>query len=104
MPSLLHPYLGAVPLGKPTYQNTRQLALLASNLFFTGLSEWGIGSPHSGAGMIWPLSIAVRVLTSIAEASIRVCVQLLRTSHAGTGYMHEAFHTHPGYLPLPLSC
>ena len=94
VPSLLAlPYLGAVPLNDPTYQNTRRLALSAANPFFyKGQAAEGIGGPHVGADMIWPLSIIMRGLTSTNDAEIRACVRTLRASHAGTGYMHEAFH------------
>jgi meiotically up-regulated gene 157 (Mug157) protein len=94
VPSLLSlPYLGALPLNDPIYQNTRRLALSAANPFFyKGAAAEGIGGPHVGADMIWPLSIIMRGLTSTDDAEIRACVQALRTTHAGTGYMHESFH------------
>ncbi len=94
VPSLLAlPYLGAVPLNEPTYQNTRKLVLSAANPFFyKGSAGEGIGGPHIGTDMIWPIAIAMRGLTSTDDAEIRACVQQLRATHAGTGYMHESFH------------
>jgi meiotically up-regulated gene 157 (Mug157) protein len=94
VPSLLSlPYLGALPLNDPIYLNTRQLALSAANPFFyQGTAAEGIGGPHVGANMIWPLAIIMRGLTSTDEAEIRACVQALKASHAGTGYLHESFH------------
>jgi meiotically up-regulated gene 157 (Mug157) protein len=94
VPSLLAlPYLGAVPLTDPIYQNTRRLVLSADNPFFCkGKTAEGIGGPHVGADMIWPISIILRGLTSTNDAEIRACVQTLKTTHAGTGYMHESFH------------
>ncbi|TVT42827.1 glycoside hydrolase family 125 protein [Hymenobacter setariae] len=94
VPSLLAlPYLGAIPLNDPVYQNTRRLVLSADNPFFyKGKAGEGIGGPHVGQDMIWPISIVMRGLTSINDAEIRACVQLLKTTHAGTGYMHESFH------------
>jgi meiotically up-regulated gene 157 (Mug157) protein len=94
VPSLLAlPYLGAVPLTDPIYQNTRRLVLSADNPFFyQGKAATGIGGPHVGVDMIWPISIIMRGLTSTDEAEIRACVQTLKTTHAGTGYMHESFH------------
>jgi meiotically up-regulated gene 157 (Mug157) protein len=41
--------------------------------------------------MIWPMSIMVRALTSESDAEIRECLVWLKRSHAGTGFMHEAF-------------
>jgi meiotically up-regulated gene 157 (Mug157) protein len=94
VPSLLAlPYLGAVPLTDPIYQNTCRLVLSANNPFFyKGKAAEGIGGPHVGADMIWPISIILRGLTSTDDAEIRACVQALKTTHAGTGYMHESFH------------
>jgi meiotically up-regulated gene 157 (Mug157) protein len=94
VPSLLAlPYLGAIPLNDPVYQNTRRLLLSADNPFFyKGKAGEGIGGPHVGFDMIWPISIAVRGLTSTDDAEIRTCVQTLKATHAGTGYMHESFH------------
>jgi meiotically up-regulated gene 157 (Mug157) protein len=94
VPSLLAlPYLGAVPLNDPTYQNTRKLLLSVDNPFFyKGSAAEGIGGPHVGADMIWPIAITMRGLTSTTDAEIRACVQALKATHAGTGYMHESFH------------
>jgi meiotically up-regulated gene 157 (Mug157) protein len=94
VPSLLSlPYLGALPLNDPTYQNTRTLALSAANPFFyKGAAAEGIGGPHSEADMIWPIALTMRGLTSQDDAEIRACIQYLKTTHASTGYMHESFH------------
>ena len=94
VPSLLSlPYLGALPLNDPAYQNTRQLVLSAANPFFyKGTAAEGVGGPHVGADMIWPIAIIMRGLTSTDDAEIRACVQSLRATHAGTGYIHESFH------------
>jgi meiotically up-regulated gene 157 (Mug157) protein len=94
VPSLLAlPYLGALPLNDPTYQATRRLALSAANPFFyKGTAAEGIGGPHVGADMIWPLALIMRGLTSTDDAEIRACVASLKATHAGTGYMHESFH------------
>jgi len=42
--------------------------------------------------MIWPLSITMRALTSNNDAEIKQCVQWLKATHAGTGFMHESFN------------
>jgi meiotically up-regulated gene 157 (Mug157) protein len=104
VPSLLSlPYLGAIPLNDPVYQNTRRLVLSADNPFFyKGKAGEGIGGPHVGADMVWPLSILMRGLTSTNDAEIRACVQTLKTTHAGTGYVHESFHKDdPGKYTRP---
>ncbi|AHJ98433.1 glycoside hydrolase family 125 protein [Hymenobacter swuensis] len=94
VPSLLAlPYLGAVPATDTIYQNTRRFLLSENNPFyFKGQAAEGIGGPHVGQDMIWPIAIAIRGLTSLHDDEIRACVQSLRATHAGTGYMHESFH------------
>lgn len=94
VPSLVAlPYLGAVPATDPVYQNTRKFLLSEANpFFFKGTAAEGIGGPHVGQDMIWPIAITTRGLTSTDDAEIRACIQALKTTHAGTGYMHESFH------------
>lgn len=94
VPSLLAlPYLSAIKADDPVYQNTRRMLLSASNPFFyKGSAAEGIGGPHAGKDMIWPLSIIMRALTSSDDNEIRQCVQTLKATHAHTGFMHESFH------------
>jgi meiotically up-regulated gene 157 (Mug157) protein len=94
VPSLLSlPYLNAVKNTDPVYVNTRKLLLSANNpFFFKGKAAEGIGGPHAGMDMIWPLSIIMRGLTSNNDAEIKTCIAMLRKTHAGTGFMHESFH------------
>jgi len=93
VPSLLAmPYLDAVSLHDPLYQNTRNLVLSLNNpFFFKGTAGEGIGGPHCGVDMIWPMGITVRALTSTDDAEIKACLQTLQATHAGTGFMHESF-------------
>ncbi len=94
IPSLLSlPYLGCVPPSDPIYQATRRYVLSPENPFFyKGKAGEGTGGPHVGENYIWPLSIIMRGLTSTSDAEIKTCISLLQQSHAGTGFMHEAFH------------
>lgn len=94
VPSLLSlPYLGAVKNTDPIYRNTRKLVLSGENpFFFSGTAGEGVGGPHVGQDMIWPMAITMRGLTSTSDAEIKSCIQLLQKTHAGTGFMHEAFH------------
>jgi meiotically up-regulated gene 157 (Mug157) protein len=79
--------------GYQVYQNTRRLLLSDSNPFyFKGKAGEGIGGPHAGLNMIWPLSIIVRGLTSHDSQEQALCLKMLQNSHAGTGFMHESFH------------
>ena len=93
VPSLLSlPYLNAVKNTDPVYINTRKLLLSANNpFFFKGKAAEGIGGPHAGMNMIWPLSIIMRGLTSKDDAEIKHCIDMLRKTHGGTGFMHESF-------------
>jgi meiotically up-regulated gene 157 (Mug157) protein len=92
VPSLLSlPYLVKQPL--TDYQRTRRLVLSKSNPFFyKGSAGEGIGGPHAGENMIWPLSIIMRGLTSHDDKEIKFCLDMLQKCHAGTGFMHESFH------------
>jgi meiotically up-regulated gene 157 (Mug157) protein len=87
------PYLGAVKNTDPVYANTRRLLWSEHNpFFFKGTAGEGIGGPHVGVDMIWPLSLIIRGLTSGNDQEIKQSVQILQRSNAGTGFMHEAFH------------
>lgn len=94
VPSLLSlPYLGAVSPDDAIYRNTRKFLFSEDNPFyFKGKVAEGIGGPHAGMDMIWPLSIIMRGLTSSNDQEIRACIQLLKRTHGGTGFMHESFH------------
>jgi len=94
IPSLLSlPYLGAVTTDDPLYANTRRYVLSSSNPYYCkGKVAEGPGGPHVGIDMIWPLGIITRGLTSTDDNEIRACLDTLRRTHAGTGFMHEAFN------------
>ncbi|HVU84099.1 MAG TPA: glycoside hydrolase family 125 protein, partial [Puia sp.] len=82
VPSLLSlPYLNAVDNHDLTYRATRKFVLSGDNpFFFKGAAGEGIGGPHAGMDMIWPLSIIMRGLTSTDKAEIRNCIQMLVNS------------------------
>ncbi|MGH2647219.1 MAG: glycoside hydrolase family 125 protein, partial [Ginsengibacter sp.] len=94
VPSLLSlPYLNATTTTDPVYINTRNFVLSTNNpFFFKGNAGEGIGGPHAGMDMIWPLGIIMRGLTSTDESEIKKCLEMLIKSNAGTGFMHEAFN------------
>src|ERR1035437_1303545 len=93
VPSLLAlPYLGAFKPNDPLYLNTRKFVFSESNpYFFKGKAANGVGGPHSGMNMIWPLSFTMKALTSISDQEITDCIRTLKSTHAGTGFMHESF-------------
>jgi meiotically up-regulated gene 157 (Mug157) protein len=94
VPSLLAmAYLGDVPADDIVYRNTRRLVWSEDNpYFFRGSAGEGIGGPHVGFDMVWPMSIMMRAFTSTDEAEIRACLQMLVDTDAGTGFIHESFH------------
>ncbi len=94
VPSLLAlPYLGACDRDDAVYRATRRLVLSPDNpYFFRGAAGEGIGGPHVGLDMVWPLGIVIRALTSTDDAEIVQCLRTLKATHGGTGFMHEAFH------------
>jgi meiotically up-regulated gene 157 (Mug157) protein len=92
-PGLLSlPYLGCCSIDDPIYRRSRQFAQSDANpYFFRGTAAEGVGGPHAGLNMIWPMSIIMRALTSSDDAEIRQCLRWLRNTTAGTGFMHESF-------------
>ena len=94
VPSLLGlPYLNAISNVDPVYQNTRKMLLSLNNpFFFKGKAGEGIGGPHAGKDMIWPLGIIIRGLTSDNDEEIKYCITMLKNSNVGTGFMHESFN------------
>ena len=96
VPSLLAmPYLGDVARGDAVYENTRRFVWSEDNPYFwRGAAGEGIGGPHIGVEMIWPMSIMMRAFTSTDDDEIRDCIVALMTTDAGTGFMHESFSRH----------
>ncbi len=94
VPSLLAmAYLGDVPLSDPVYQNTRRFVWSEDNpSFFRGAAGEGIGGPHIGYDMPWPMSIMMYAFTSTDDAEIKHCIEMLMSTDAGTGFIHESFH------------
>lgn len=94
VPSLLSmPYLGAVKADDAVYRNTRKFILSDNNpYFFKGKFAEGVGGPHIGPDMIWPMAITMQGLTSQSDAEIKKCIAMLKATHAGKGFMHESFH------------
>jgi hypothetical protein len=85
-------YLGCCRRESPLYERTRRFALSEENpYFFRGRAAEGIGGPHVGLNMVWPISILMRALTSGDDEEKRQCLRWLRNTTAGTGFMHESF-------------
>jgi meiotically up-regulated gene 157 (Mug157) protein len=93
VPSLLAmPYLGDVSAKDPVYKNTRRFVWSEDNpYFFRGTKGEGIGGPHIGLDMAWPMSIMMKAFTSTDDAEIKRCVEMLLATDAETGFIHESF-------------
>ena len=86
-------YIGLITEEDPIYQNTRKYVWSDDNpFFFKGIVAEGIGGPHIGLDMIWPMSLIMKAFTSKDKNEIRYCINTLQKSHGGTGFMHESFH------------
>jgi meiotically up-regulated gene 157 (Mug157) protein len=94
VPSLMSlAYLGVHKKDDPLYQRTRKFLLSESNPYFLrGKAATGQASPHTGKVRIWPMGIILRALTSTSNDEIAECLGMLKRTHAGTGFMHEAFN------------
>ncbi len=94
IPSLLSlPYLEAVNKNDRIYKNTRQFLMSEKNpYFFKGKAAEGNGSPHTPYHNIWPMSIIMRAMTTEDVSEVKRCLNWLKKSNAGTGFMHESFN------------
>jgi len=93
IPGLLAlPYLESCDVDDVIYQNTRKYLLSKNNpYFFSGSAAEGIGSPHTLVDNIWHIGIITRAITSIDDTEIVSCLKMLKSTHNGTGFMHESF-------------
>jgi uncharacterized protein len=94
VPSLLSiPYLGYTTADDPVYQNTRRFLLSKQNPYYhEGTVARGIGSPHTPPGTVWHIAVIMQALTSTSDEEIRGCLEMLKRTDAGTGFMHESFN------------
>ncbi len=105
VPSLLSlGYLIPEMASDPVYRNTRRMVWSECNPYFQkGRAGEGIGGPHTGTMVIWPMSIMMKAFTAmnLSEAEgpsckefdkeIKDCLRQLRDTDAGTGFIHESF-------------
>jgi meiotically up-regulated gene 157 (Mug157) protein len=93
VPSLLGlPYLDSSP-DPLLYARTRRFVWSERNpWFFRGTAGEGIGGPHIGRNSIWPMSQIIYALTSNSSAEVNRSIQMLKSSAAGTGFMHESYN------------
>ncbi len=92
VPSLLGlPYLGS-STDTALYARTRAFCWSERNpWFFRGTAGEGIGGPHIGHDMIWPMSQIIYALTSTRDEEIRRSITMLKGAATGFGFMHESY-------------
>lgn len=92
-PNLLSlPFLGGTK--NQLYRETRDFCLSPKNpWFFSGSHGAGIGSPHTGPGMIWPLAIAMQGITADNPTDQLAALRLIERTRSSNGYIHESFDT-----------
>ena len=79
--------------GYVVYQNTRKFLLSHENPFyFEGKYARGIGSRHTPDGYVWHMALVMQGLTTKDKNEARELIDMLTSTDAGTGYLHEGFN------------
>jgi meiotically up-regulated gene 157 (Mug157) protein len=93
IPSLLSlPYLGFCDKDDEIYLKTRRFVLSEKNpWFFSGEQVSHIGSPHTGAKRVWPLAMAMEIITSqnVEIDQLKVLAEIANKSDG----LHESVAT-----------
>ncbi len=92
VPSLLGlPYLSSSP-DTALYTRTRAFCWSERNpWFFHGTAGEGIGGPHVGRDMIWPMSQIIYALTSTSPQEIHRSLTMIKGAAGNFGFMHESY-------------
>jgi meiotically up-regulated gene 157 (Mug157) protein len=92
MPSLLSMPLTGFVYDTQAYKNTRAFVLSPANpYYYHGRYAEGVGSPHTPANFVWPMSLVVQYRTASGEPERGRVVRELVDSDAGDGALHESF-------------
>lgn len=99
IPSLLSiPYIGYASAADPVYQSTRKFLLGRDNpYYFEGKYAKGIGSRHTPEDYVWHMALVMQGLTSVEEQERRELLEMILSTDADTGYLHEGFHVDDPY-------
>ena len=98
VPSLMSiPWLGYQEKEDKIYQNTRKYILSKKNpYYYEGACAKGIGSPHTPDQYIWHIALTMQGLTASSRKEQEELLELLLSTDAEKGVMHEGFHCdHP---------
>ncbi len=86
-------FLGCAAPDDPLWRHTEAAAWSERNPWFVrGRAGEGLGGPHAGFDLIWPMATLVRAASSGDDALIRACLKSIRDTDADTGFIHETFH------------
>ncbi|KAG7832193.1 hypothetical protein KL920_000528 [Ogataea angusta] len=95
VPSLLSlPEMGYLDRNDEIYQNTRKMILSKDGnpYYFRGKYFKGIGGPHVGLSNAWPMALLLQIRTTDDDNEIAELLELVKTTTAGLGLMHESIH------------
>ena len=85
------PWFKACSPTDATYRASRKRVWSEQNPYFYSGKFEGIGSIHTPAGNIWPMSLIMYGLTAVDEREVAWALRALKNSSAGTGFIHESF-------------
>jgi meiotically up-regulated gene 157 (Mug157) protein len=92
MPSLLSMPLTGFVYDEAAYKNTRAFVLSPANpYYYHGRYAEGVGSPHTPANFVWPMSLVVQYRTAANEPERGRVIRELVDSESGDGALHESF-------------
>lgn len=93
LPSLLAlPYLDCSP-DAVLYQRTRAFAWSKrDSYFYKGTAGEGVGGPHIGKDMVWPMAQVSYAITSDSDTEIRQMLAMLKSAAMATGFIHESYY------------
>ena len=95
IPSLMSlPYIGFINSTDGIYNNTRKAILSSQNPYWfhsASSGHSGIGGPHRGLNRVWPMNWIVQLNTSTSVEERTYLLDLLKTTTAGKGLIHENF-------------
>jgi uncharacterized protein len=92
LPSLLAlPYLDCSP-DRDLYNRTRKFAWSKrDSYFYKGSAGEGVGGPHIGKDMVWPMAQVSYAITSESDVEIRQMLAMLKSAAMSTGFIHESY-------------
>jgi meiotically up-regulated gene 157 (Mug157) protein len=86
-------FLGCAAPDDPLWRRTEAAAWSERNPWFVrGRAGEGLGGPHAGFDLIWPMATLVRAASGRDDALVRACLKSIRDTDADTGFVHETFH------------